>query len=333
MNVEDLYRLLRNSHVQAQSIVDTVSDPLLVLDENLRVESASRAFFNTFQVDRFETVGQLLYELGNGQWDIPELRQLLQDVVPRSAALINYKVEHAFPHLGRRVMLLSARTLFHPDKKSHTFLLSIVDATEQHRRDAAKDLLLREIHHRMKNLFAVIASLGRQAPTEGVTAEAFRDAFMGRVGALVEAHELAFSDQDVALPSVITRILAPYPIREGGVEIEDGPAIVLWPQAIQALSLILHELATNAVKYGALSNGEGRIRIGWRRDEEAGLLRLGWQESGGPPVASKPARGYGSQLMEASATQGLGGRVEFGFAPEGLRVEIIAPLGSLDGSS
>lgn len=157
MNVEDLYRLLRNSHVQAQSIVDTVADPMLVLDENLRVESASRAFFDTFQVDRFETIGQLLYELGNGQWDIPELRRLLQDVVPKSAALVNYQVEHVFPTLGRRVMLLTARTLFHPDKKTRTFLLSIVDVTDQHRRDAEKDLLLREVHHRMKNLIAVVS--------------------------------------------------------------------------------------------------------------------------------------------------------------------------------
>src|SRR3712207_4547617 len=132
MNVEDLYRLLRTSHIQAQGIVDTVADPMLVLDESLRVLSASRSFIETFKVDRYETVGQLVYELGNGQWDIPELRLLLSQVLPKSTAVINYEVEHDFPGLGRRTMLLTARTLFHPDNASHSLLLSIVDATDRH---------------------------------------------------------------------------------------------------------------------------------------------------------------------------------------------------------
>lgn len=72
MNLEDLYRLLRTNHIQAQGIIDTVTDPLLLLDANLCIQSASRSFYQTFKVDRYETIGQPLYELGNGQWDIPE---------------------------------------------------------------------------------------------------------------------------------------------------------------------------------------------------------------------------------------------------------------------
>jgi len=141
MNVEDLYRLLRTGHVQAQAIVDTVPDPMLVLDENLCVLTASRSFFQTFKVDRYETIGQPVYELGNGQWDIPDLRLLLSRVIPRSAAVINFEVEHDFPDLGRRTMLLTARALFHSDNTSRSLLLSIVDVTESHRREAAKDML------------------------------------------------------------------------------------------------------------------------------------------------------------------------------------------------
>ena len=88
MNLEDLYRLLRSEHVQAQGIVDTVPDPLLVLDQDLCVVTASRAFFETFPVGRDETLGRHLYELGDGQWDIPELRHLLEEVIPKSTAVI-----------------------------------------------------------------------------------------------------------------------------------------------------------------------------------------------------------------------------------------------------
>ncbi|WP_367153800.1 PAS domain-containing protein [Mesorhizobium sp.] len=120
MNLEDLYRLLRTGHVQAQGIVDTVPDPLLVLDAGLTVQTANRAFFKTFAVERYQTIGEHLYELGNGQWDIPELRRLLSDVIPRSTAVIDYEVEHEFPGIGRKTMLVTARTLFNPDEMSVT---------------------------------------------------------------------------------------------------------------------------------------------------------------------------------------------------------------------
>ncbi|RWJ09320.1 MAG: histidine kinase, partial [Mesorhizobium sp.] len=167
MNMEDLYRLLRTGHVQAQGIVDTVAYPLLVLDESLCVQSANRSFFETFKVDRDETIGQHIYQLGNGQWDIPDLRLLIMDVIPKSTAVIDYEVEHDFPGLGRRTMLLTARTLFHPSSASHSLLLSIVDATDRYREDAAKDMQFGELRHSMKNLLAVAQSIARHTTTEG----------------------------------------------------------------------------------------------------------------------------------------------------------------------
>ncbi|MGT2468585.1 PAS domain-containing protein [Mesorhizobium atlanticum] len=101
--------------MQAQGIVDTVPDPMLVLDSGLTIQSANRAFFRTFAVERYDTIGQHLYDLGNGQWDIPELRRLLREVIPKSSAVIDYKVEHDFPHIGKKIMLLTARTVFNPD--------------------------------------------------------------------------------------------------------------------------------------------------------------------------------------------------------------------------
>ena len=95
----------------AQNIVDTVREPLLILDATLRVRSANRAFYQTFQVSAAETEGRLIYELGNGQWDIPDLRTLLEDIVPRSSVFNDFELEHTFPSIGRRIMLLNARKL------------------------------------------------------------------------------------------------------------------------------------------------------------------------------------------------------------------------------
>jgi PAS domain S-box-containing protein len=108
MNPEPLVEDIQN---YAMNIVDTVREPLLILDTTLRVRSANRAFYQTFHVTAAETENRLIYELGNGQWDIPDLRTLLEDVVPKSSVFNDFELEHTFPVIGRRVMLLNARKL------------------------------------------------------------------------------------------------------------------------------------------------------------------------------------------------------------------------------
>ncbi|RUV75908.1 MAG: histidine kinase [Mesorhizobium sp.] len=329
MNMEDLYRLLRTGHVQLQGIVDTVVDPLLVLDEGLSVQNASRSFFETFKVDRDETIGQHIYELGNGQWDIPELRHLLSAVIPKSMAVINYEVEHDFPDIGRRTMLLTARTLHHPDNGSRSLLLSMVDATDRYRRDAAKDMQFGELRHRIKNLLAVAQSIARHTTTEGRSAEEYRDDFLGRFNALVQAQDIAFVEQDEPnLVALLERILAPYTANPDAIVIGPGVAVELDTRALQSLSLVLHELATNAAKYGALSVSDGQVRVSWRIEEGNCRLRLRWVESGGPPVTPPATTGYGTELIQSATTYSLGGQVELKYLVGGLETEIVIPLGS-----
>lgn len=98
-----------------QAIVDTVRQPLLVLDEELRVVTASRSFYAAFKVNRQETEGRLLFELGNCQWDIPDLRKLLEDVIPQHTTIEKYEVEGEFPAIGQRTMLLNARKIFYEE--------------------------------------------------------------------------------------------------------------------------------------------------------------------------------------------------------------------------
>ncbi|HSZ54631.1 MAG TPA: PAS domain S-box protein [Tepidisphaeraceae bacterium] len=122
----------------ALNIVDTVREPLLILDTTLRVRSANRAFYQTFHVSAEETVDQLIYELGNGQWDIPDLRTLLEDIVPKSSVFNDFELEHTFPIIGRRVMLLNARKL-QAGQHGELLVLAMEDVTARKR--AEEELL------------------------------------------------------------------------------------------------------------------------------------------------------------------------------------------------
>src|SRR4051812_25544355 len=120
----------------AQNIVDTVREPLLILDTTLRVRSANRAFYQAFHVSPGETEGRLIYELGNGQWDIPDLRTLLEDIVPKSSVFDDFELEHTFPVIGRRVMLLNARKL-QAGHHGELLVLAMGDVTERKRAEEA----------------------------------------------------------------------------------------------------------------------------------------------------------------------------------------------------
>src|SRR5256714_324215 len=120
----------------SQDIVDTVREPLLLLDTTLRVHSANRAFYQTFQVSAAETEHHLIYELGNGQWDIPDLRRLLEDVVPKSSVFNDFELVHSFPVIGRRVMLLNARKL-QAGQHGELLVLAMEDVTARKRAEEA----------------------------------------------------------------------------------------------------------------------------------------------------------------------------------------------------
>src|SRR5213596_1085231 len=127
--------LVEEIETYAQDIVDTVREPLLILDTTLRVQSANRAFYQTFHVSAEETENRLIYELGNGQWDIPDLRTLLEDVVPKSSVFNDFELEHTFPVIGRRVMLLNARKL-QAGHHGELLVLAMEDVTERRRSEA-----------------------------------------------------------------------------------------------------------------------------------------------------------------------------------------------------
>jgi len=153
----------------AHAILDTVREPLVILDQDLRVVAASQSFYLTFKVKADHAEGKLLYDLGDGQWDIPKLRVLLEKILPEQGAMENYEVEHDFPSIGRRTMLLNARNVSYRDYRagSHsTILLGIEDITDKRLLENEKDelirqkqVLLEELEHRVANSLQIIASI------------------------------------------------------------------------------------------------------------------------------------------------------------------------------
>jgi two-component sensor histidine kinase len=149
----------------AQAIVDTVREPLIVLDKDLRVVAASRSFYVKFSADPRDTQGKRFYELGDREWDIPKLRLLLEEIIPNQSPMAEYEVEHDFPRIGRRVMLLNACIVRY--EKAHTnILIGIEDITVQRNLEGDKDDLLRqkdvlldELQHRVANSLQIIAAL------------------------------------------------------------------------------------------------------------------------------------------------------------------------------
>lgn len=128
-------RTVTSSEEYSESIVNTVREPLIVLNKDLRVVSASHSFYEVFKVTPEDTVGQLIYELGNKQWDIPKLRELLETILPQKATFDDYEVEHDFTTIGRRIMLLNARRIPRPPESPKVILLAIEDITNRRRRD------------------------------------------------------------------------------------------------------------------------------------------------------------------------------------------------------
>ena len=133
MNNNRTPRQLQEALDYAESVVATVREPLLVLDSDLRIISANKSFYRNFSTTPGETEGKLIFEVANGQWNIPELRELLENILPKNTSFENYEVDHEFPHLGRRIMLLNACRVHDGGAKTKRILLALEDITKRKR--------------------------------------------------------------------------------------------------------------------------------------------------------------------------------------------------------
>jgi PAS domain S-box-containing protein len=204
-------------------------------------------------------------------------------------------------------------------------IATVSDIAERKRTEAQRELLLAELNHRVKNTLAVVQGLAYQ--TFRKTDSGARRAFEGRLQALATAHDLLTRShwESTSLDQLVHDTLRPAGAIRSRIE-ASGPTIRLSPHAALSFALALHELFTNTLKYGALSNEEGKVRLTWQHLDSEGKLRIEWREDGGPPVVAPKSRGFGSLLLERTLAKDLDGKVTLAFDRAGVVCIIEMPV-------
>jgi PAS domain S-box-containing protein len=335
-----LIRDLDEASALAQAIVDTINDPLLVLDQKLRVVTANRAFYLTFGMDRQDVRGCPVYVLGDGEWNIPELRLLLGGVGRRSAMMEEYEVERDFPIIGHRSMLLNTREVFKQKDAERLILLTIKDITDRRVAERKtvkllqqKETLLQEMQHRVANSLQIIASIlllkARTVQSEDTRLH-LRDAHQRVISVATVQQQLQCSGQGESIEvslylSRLCKTLAASVIADNrpiSLKVEASAGTVISVEAV-SIGLITVELVINALKHGFPGGNGGEILVkydtdgaNWRlavSDNGVGLHRHG---SGGG------RSGLGTSIVEALAHQ-LNAGVEITNGLPGLVVSVV----------
>ncbi|WP_298746174.1 sensor histidine kinase [uncultured Brevundimonas sp.] len=320
---------IQDARTLAAAIVDTIHEPLIVLDGGLRVLAASRAFYEIFRVDPGHTMGRRLYDLGDGQWNIPALRLLLETIIPEKTAMDGFEVDHDFPGVGRRTMLLNARKVISETSADSTILLAFTDVTARRavERDLAdllehteellrqKQVLLQEMQHRVANSLQIIASIlliKARAVTSEETRLHLRDAHQRVLSvAEVQSHLHASGDLDqIEVGPYLTKLCASL----AASMIGDSHPIVLRVEADHGLigsdkavsmGLIVTELVINAIKYAFPEpRADAVILVRFESAGEGWLLAVtdngvGALEAAAPLVHG----GLGTAIVEALVKQ------------------------------
>jgi PAS domain S-box-containing protein len=326
--------------VDPLDIVETIREGLLALDPDLTIRFANRAFCDKFSVAPEHTVGRKLHEIGNGEWDIPELRIAIETIISGGRTFEGFEVEQFFPSTGRCVMCLNARKVYRPGNRIEQILLAIEDVTERVRlereRAIAHDrigMLLQELTHRVKNSLQIIAAMvGIEARShKSGQGKAALERVSHRIDALghlysklSKADTIEAVDAATYLDELCSDLIA-------SVHKENGTSIVLKTDIESELlptdraipiGLIVNELVTNAVKYAFPGERKGTVLVTLKR--LPGELRLTVADDGQGLDPRRADSGLGGRLVEGFARQ-LGGRVERESDSQGTTVRLIFP--------
>ena len=324
----------------ARAIVDTIRDPLLVLDRDLRIIAASRSFYTVFQTEPEETQGTMLYDLSNREWDIAALRLLLDRIVPASEVMEDFEVEQSFPRIGRRTMLLNARKVFDEGSGPPTILLAFEDITEQRTAErtlkdllAQKEVLLAEMSHRVANSLQIIASIlllkARNVQSDE-TRQHLEDAHRRVMSvASVQQHlQASGNGEQVEVGSYLSRLcetLAASMIedtRSVTVKVVASGGMATSSRAV-SLGLIVTELLINALKHAFHDDRtEGHVIVGYEADGDDWKLSVSDNGAGMPSQRPGTGKsGLGTSLVKALAQQN-DAQVEIATGPNGTTVSV-----------
>jgi two-component system CheB/CheR fusion protein len=220
----------------AEAIVETVREPLVILNQSLEVVKANKTFYETFHVARETTEGRLIYDLGNGQWNISKLRELLENILPAHATFRDFEVTHEFEHVGRKVMVLNASEIFNPNAKSRAILLAIEDATDRRQAEEALKSTNAELQH-----FAYALTHDLQEPVRTVVnfTELLRREYSGKMGADADKFIAYSVTGALRIESLLKALLAYWEVSErkqqSFAEIDCGLALGKAETNLQAL--------------------------------------------------------------------------------------------------
>jgi PAS domain S-box-containing protein len=254
-----------------QSIVDTIRDPLVVLENDMTIVTASKAFLTIFGITEEETHGRRVSELLQHQWDVPALRNLMEKVLPENKPFESFEIEDDFPGLGRRVFTLSARKISQPGNHATRMLLVFEDITDRKQRERDAAQLTNEVSHRIKNnLQIVVGLIAYEARSTAAPYVQGYKAMQARIGAIAQLYDLISHSSRggvIAIEAYLAEIAkAMTASLLGGasgvtIAVEAGaPELDLDPDRAVPFGLLVNELVTNAVKH-AFPKGEGKVRL------------------------------------------------------------------------
>lgn len=304
-------------------VLTLVADSVICTDEDGRILVFNPAAEQTFGYSAGEVIGQpveMLLPQGDRLEHVRQVRGFAQ-----GDGAANRLMGHRREVRGRRKngeefpaeAMVSRQTL---DGRT---ILTVVhrDITERKELEALREAVTRELDHRIRNLLSVVNSLVSISAVGAMTVDEFRDSLIGRLSALAATQgALRFGEQSTSLAELLLAELAQYRTPGGGNVVIEGPAVSVGPKAAQILALAVHELATNAAKYGALSSADGRVAVtsAFKDEGDKGLLVIQWRESGGPPVKSPQRQGFGTRLITQVVAKALRAEVLLDYRPEGL---------------
>jgi len=264
----------------------------------------------------------------------PDDRQLIATSMASSLEdLVGYAEYRIIRQDDRQVRWLARRAEMIRDEAGHPSRIvgAVYDITDRKLLEEQRQLLMQELAHRVKNTLAMVQAISAQTLRSAPSLEAAGNIFSERLAALARANDTLLQESwSSASVGVIVEGAIQSHNDHGRIHFS-GPGVRLGPKAALALSLALHELCTNAAKYGALSVDTGQVAITWHvaGEEEAALFRFRWQESGGPPVKLPERKGFGTRLIERSLAESFGTQAEIGYEPTGVVWGIETPMSSL----
>ncbi|RVB80336.1 chemotaxis protein CheR [Mesorhizobium sp. M6A.T.Cr.TU.014.01.1.1] len=308
---------LDRANSDLRNLFESTQIATIFLDRNLVVRTFTPAASPFFSL-RPSDVGRPLTELSS-QLDYPELKQHIDAVFETGETL-----KH---HLARddqgRFHMVRINPYRDKDNRIQGVVVTLVDVTTLAEAETQNQVLISELNHRVKNMLAVVASIANRTRENSESKEEFAEALIGRLHAMSRAYGLLSKERwkEASISELLRQELEPF----GSDRFElDGAEEKLSPQQGLSLSMAIHELATNAAKYGALSKQQGRVALKWSADGD--VFRLAWREKNGPPVRKPEVNGFGLSLLQGEIGYRLGGNVETAFNRDGLEVQITFPM-------